>query len=117
MQKIKKLNPENLEQECTTVWSFVRRGNWATHKSKYRGNWAPEVVRNLIIRYSNENDFLLDPMIGGGTTAIECKLLNRNLLAFVNIWSNGSEKPITIIMFLSFYPYLRKIYLQADESH
>jgi hypothetical protein len=60
---MKKLNPENFEQECTTVWSFARRGNWATHKSKYRGNCAPEVVRNLIIRYSNENDFLLDPMI------------------------------------------------------
>jgi len=81
MQKIKKLHPENFEQECTTVWSFKRRGNWATHKSKYRGNWAPEVVRNLLLRYSNENDYLLDPMVGGGTTAIECKLLNRNLLA------------------------------------
>jgi len=78
---MKKLNPENFEQECTTVWSFKRRGNWATHKSTYRGNWAPEVVRNLIIRYSKENDNLLDPMVGGGTTAIECKLLNRNLLA------------------------------------
>jgi len=81
MLNIKKLNPENFEQECTTVWSFTRRGKWATHNSKYRGNWAPEVVRNLIIRYSDENDYLLDPMIGGGTTAIECKLLNRNLLA------------------------------------
>ncbi|WP_434637569.1 methyltransferase domain-containing protein [Sulfurimonas sp. NW7] len=81
MQKIKKLNPDDFEQECTTVWSFARRGKWATHNSKYRGNWAPEVVRNLIIRYSNEDDYLLDPMIGGGTTAIECKLLNRNLLA------------------------------------
>ncbi len=79
--KIKKLNPENFEQECTTVWSFARRGNWATHNSKYRGNWAPEVVRNLILRYSKEGDYLLDPMVGGGTTAIECKLLNRNLLA------------------------------------
>ena len=51
--KIKKLNPENFEQECATVWSFPRRGNWATHKSTYRGNWAPDVVRNLILRYSN----------------------------------------------------------------
>ena len=81
MSKIKRLNPEEFEQECTTVWSFRRRGNWATHKSKYRGNWAPEVVRNLLIRYSKEDDYILDPMIGGGTTAIECKLLNRNLLA------------------------------------
>jgi len=78
---IKILNPNNFEQECTTVWSFARRGKWATHNSKYRGNWAPEVVRNLILRYSKEGDYLLDPMIGGGTTAIECKLLNRNLLA------------------------------------
>ena len=79
--KIKNLNPDNFDLECTTVWSFQRRGKWATHNSKYRGNWAPEVVRNLILRYSNEDDYLLDPMIGGGTTAIECKLLNRNLLA------------------------------------
>ncbi len=79
--QIKKLNPDNFEQECTTVWSFAHRGKWATHNSKYRGNWAPEVVRNLILRYSKEGDYLLDPMIGGGTTAIECKLLNRNLLA------------------------------------
>ena len=79
--KIKKLNPDNFELECSTVWSFSRRGNWATHNSKYRGNWAPEVVRNLILRYSKEGDFLLDPMVGGGTTAIECKLLNRNRLA------------------------------------
>jgi len=79
--KIKKLNPDNFDLECTTVWSFARRGNWATHNSKYRGNWAPEVVRNLILRYSKEGDYLLDPMVGGGTTAIECKLLNRNLLA------------------------------------
>lgn len=81
MAKVKSLNPENFEQECTTVWSFARRGKWATHNSKYRGNWSPDVVRNLILRYSNEKDYLLDPMIGGGTTAIECKLLNRNLLA------------------------------------
>jgi DNA modification methylase len=81
MQKIKQLNPSNFEQECSTIWSFARRGNWATHNSKYRGNWAPEVVRNLLLRYSKENDYILDSMVGGGTTAIECKLLNRNLLA------------------------------------
>lgn len=45
------------------------------HKSDWRGNWSPEVARNLILRYSNEGDVLLDPMIGGGTTAIEAKIL------------------------------------------
>ena len=80
MTKKLKSPPENFEQECTTVWSFPRRWNWATHNSKYRWNWSPEVVRNLILRYSKEWDLLLDSMIWGGTTAIEAKLLNRNLI-------------------------------------
>jgi len=75
-----KLHPDDFELECTTVWAFPRRGNWATHKSDWRGNWSPEVVRNLILRYSNEGDILLDPMIGGGTTAIEAKILNRHII-------------------------------------
>ena len=71
---------EEFEQECTTVWSFPRRGRWATHKSDWRGNWSPEVVRNLILRYSKEKDYLLDCMIGGGTTAIEAKILDRHII-------------------------------------
>lgn len=82
MPKTLKLPPENFEQECSTVWSFPRRWNWITHNSKYRWNWSPEVVRNLILRYSKEWDYLLDPMIWGWTTAIEAKLLNRNLLCY-----------------------------------
>jgi len=73
--------PDKFDLECSTVWSFPRRGKRATHNSKYRWNWSPEVVRNLILRYSNEWDSLLDPMVWWWTTAIECKLLNRHLLA------------------------------------
>lgn len=80
MTKEIKLHPDEFDLECTTVWTFPRRGNWATHKSDWRGNWSPEVARNLILRYSNERDILLDPMIGGGTTAIEAKILNRNII-------------------------------------
>jgi len=79
--KTKNLQPCSFDAKCTTVRSFPRRGNWATHNSKYRWNRSPDVVRNLIFRYSQEWDYLLDSMIGGWTTAIECKLLNRNLLA------------------------------------
>ena len=82
MVKTKKTQPEHFELECSTVRSFPRRWNRATHNSKYRGNRSPDVVRNLILRYSKEWDLLLDPMIWWWTTAIECKLLNRDLLAY-----------------------------------
>lgn len=82
MTKKQSNKPDFFELETSTVWSFSRRGKWATHDSKYRWNWSPDVVRNVILRYSQEWDLLLDPMIGGGTTAIEAKLLNRNLIAY-----------------------------------
>jgi DNA modification methylase len=66
--------------EFTTVWSFPQRGNWATHKSNYRGNFAPQVPRNLIEMYSEEGDSILDPMVGAGTTLVEAKLLARHAL-------------------------------------
>jgi len=66
--------------ETTTVWSFPERGGWATHKPTYRGNWAPQIPRNLILKYTKESDLVLDPMTGGGTTLIEARLLNRNVI-------------------------------------
>lgn len=68
---------DNFELEISTVWSFPERGSWATHNPKYRGNFAPQIARNVISRYSKEGDLILDPMVGGGTTLIEAKLLNR----------------------------------------
>ena len=68
--------------ETTTVWSFPERGKWSTHCAKYRGNWAPQIARNLILLYSQEGDTVLDPMVGSGTTMIEAKLLGRKGLAF-----------------------------------
>lgn len=73
--------PMDFQTEKTTVWSFPSRGNWASHTPQYRGNWPPEVVRNIITLYSKPGDTVLDPMVGGGTTPVECKLLNRNSIS------------------------------------
>lgn len=77
-----KLGPDNFELDHTTVWSFPDRGNWATHKGDYRGNFSPYIPRNVISRYSEEGDLVLDQMCGSGTTLVECKLLNRNAIGF-----------------------------------
>jgi DNA (cytosine-5-)-methyltransferase len=80
VKKIKQWGPEEFELELNSVWSFPDRGKWATHDAKYRGNWSPYIARNLLLRYSNEEDLVLDQFIGGGTTLIEAKLLNRNII-------------------------------------
>lgn len=74
---IKEWEPKEFKMESTTVWSFKNRGNWATHNGNYRGNWSPYIPRNLILRYSNEGDTILDPFLGSGTTLVETKLLRR----------------------------------------
>jgi len=68
----------DFELETNTIWSFPNRGKWATHDAKYRGNFSPYVAKNIILRYSQEGDTVLDQFVGGGTTLIECKLNNRN---------------------------------------
>lgn len=78
--KIKKWEPDDFELQMTTSWSFPDRGNWATHNAKYRGNWSPYIPRNLLLRYSHESDWVLDQFAGGGTTLVEAKLLNRNII-------------------------------------
>ncbi|PMP97219.1 MAG: DNA methylase, partial [Thermodesulfobacterium geofontis] len=77
-KQIATLQPVDFELEQTTVWSFPNRGTWATHQGNYRGNWAPQIPRNLILRYTQPSEWVLDPMVGSGTTLVECKLLGRN---------------------------------------
>lgn len=72
--------PENFKLQDTTIWSFLERGNWATHSGKYRGNWSPYIPRNIILRYSKKKDWILDQFLGSGTTLIEAKLLGRNAI-------------------------------------
>ena len=81
--EVKRLEPlpEELTDVSTTVWSFPERGAWATHRGDYRGNWAPQIPRALILKYTNTGDTVLDPMVGSGTTCIEALLLNRNCIA------------------------------------
>lgn len=39
-----------------------------------------DIVKNFIVNSSNENDIVLDPFMGSGTTGVVCKQLNRNFI-------------------------------------
>ena len=38
------------------------------------------IIRTLIVNSSKENDLILDPFMGSGTTAVACIIENRNYL-------------------------------------
>lgn len=75
--KIDKWQPEGFQPQKTTLWDFPKRGDWAVHQNSYRGNYPPELPRNLILKYTQEGDTILDVFVGGGTTLIEAWLAGR----------------------------------------
>lgn len=123
-KKIKKWAPDDFELEMTTLWSFPNRGDWATHDAKWRGNWSPYIPRNILLRYSQENDKVLDQFAGGGTTLVEAKLLNRNIIGLdVNdiALERCREKTNFEVEGANGKVYIRKadarnLYFIADES-
>ncbi len=61
-----------------SLWIFDKRDTSGAHSAWYWGNFIPQIPRQLMIRYTKRNDWVLDPFLGSGTTLIECRRLGRN---------------------------------------
>jgi len=48
----------------------------------YPARFSPILIREIISQYTDPGDLVLDPFMGGGTTLIEAKLLNRESIGF-----------------------------------
>ncbi len=65
--------------EAWTAEGTNRQLAYCTHGlMRFFGKFPPPISSYLIEQYSKENDFVLDPMSGSGTTGVECLLRNRN---------------------------------------
>lgn len=93
--------PFNCKSKFVNAWEAIVVGKLAGSKwnSKYQHNilryQAPknksrihptqkpiDLIKTLIELTTNEKDIVLDPFIGSGTTAIACKMINRNYIGF-----------------------------------
>jgi len=68
--------------EAWTVTGTSQQLAYATHGIfRFFGKFPPPIAKHLIERFSGEGDWLLDPMVGSGTTAVEALTLGRNAVA------------------------------------
>src|SRR5581483_9547392 len=70
--------------ESTTLWDYPRQSYGKTQKgsNKYAGVTPAFVIYNMVRRYTEPGDLVLDPMAGSGTTLDVCKEEGRKCIAF-----------------------------------
>lgn len=70
--------------ESTTLWDYPRQSYGKTPKgdNKYAGVTPAFAIYNMVKRYTEPGDLVLDPMAGSGTTLDVCKEEGRRCKAF-----------------------------------
>lgn len=70
--------------ESTTLWDYPRQSYGKTQKgnNKYAGVTPAFVIYNMVKRYTEPGDLVLDPMAGSGTTIDVCQEEGRRCIAF-----------------------------------
>jgi DNA modification methylase len=77
VEKLPKLQP-------TTLWDFPRQSYGTTPKgdNKYAGVTPAELIWNLVWRYTDPGDLVVDPMCGSGTTIDVCQEEGRRIMGY-----------------------------------
>jgi len=87
LPQIKKKNEVSEEiprLQSTTLWDFPRQsyGIGPKGNNKYPGVTPAELIWNLVWRYTEPGDLVIDPMCGSGTTLDVCKEEGRRAIGY-----------------------------------
>ena len=52
----------------SSLWHFAKRAKIGSHKNTYHGNFIPQIPYQLIQRFTQKEDTIIDPFTGHGTT-------------------------------------------------
>lgn len=81
-------NPEKCKSEfkrLTNVWTDINESTLcgAMGQVEFKGHYTPKpekAIERIIKLHTKEDDIVLDPMFGSGTTAVVCKKLKRRFI-------------------------------------
>lgn len=65
-----------------SLWLIPERDKRGKHKNIYHGNFIPQIPYQLIQRYTDIGDTILELFSGSGTTLFECENLKRDYIGF-----------------------------------
>ncbi len=70
--------------EATTLWDFPTQSYGATKKgdARYQGVTPAFIIYNMLCRYTEPGDLVLDPMCGSGTTIDVCQAEDRRVVGY-----------------------------------
>ena len=69
--------------EAWTALGTNKQISYSTHGIfRYFGKFPSTIAAHLIMQYTDENDMIMDPMAGSGTTVLEALLSNRNCRSY-----------------------------------
>lgn len=66
------------EKQHGNIFAYLPNRDKAT--KKHPAPFPLDLAKDHITSWSNENDIVLDPFMGSGTTGVACKLNNRNFI-------------------------------------
>jgi DNA modification methylase len=85
-EKTKLRKPEDGKPilEATTLWDFPKQSYGKTRKgdNKFQGVTPAFILYNLVQRYTQPGDLVVDPMAGSGTTIDVCKEEERKVIGY-----------------------------------
>jgi DNA modification methylase len=74
----------NLDAEINvdSLWVIGPRAKGGKRENNYHGNFVPQIPSDLIRRFTNPGDVVVEPFMGSGTTLFECERLGRKYIGF-----------------------------------
>ena len=82
MGNITKDNWKETDLNVDSLWIIGERDKSGKHANVYHGNFVPQIPNQLIRRYTQEGDTVMELFSGGGTTLFECEVLRRDYIGF-----------------------------------